>query len=204
MWYIVQADKNADLSIGFKKTIDRDSFIEHAITNRLPELINTSKAQAGEAYFIPAGLVHGGGKGLLIAEIQQTSDITYRIYDWDRKDSKGHSRELHIDMALDALDYTAKDNYKSIFDKKINELTQIVRCDYFTVNRLQFDKRFEKDYSLLDSFVIYMCIEGSFTIEYDGKSLEIPKGQTVLIPAKLEKLTLLPQPKAEILEIYVS
>jgi len=203
MWYIVQADANADLSIGFKETIDRDIFIEHAISNRLPELINTSKAKAGEAYLIPSGLVHGGGKGLLIAEIQQTSDITYRIYDWDRKDASGQSRELHVDMALDALDYSAKNNYQSIFNKKLNEPVQIATCEYFTVNRLEFDSSFDKDYTLLDSFVIYMCLEGSFTIEYEGKSQLISKGLTVLIPAKLEKLTLLPQPKAEILEIYV-
>ena len=140
---------------------------------------------------------------MLIAEIQQSSDITYRIYDWDRKDSEGNARELHVDMALDALDYTSKESYKSIFNNEINELTQIVRCDYFVVNRLVFDKPFEKDYSLLDSFVVYMCLNGDFTIEYDGKSLKIPKGQTVLIPAKLEKLTLVPLPQSEILEIYV-
>lgn len=203
MWYVVQADKDANLAIGFNRPIDRDEFIEYAVTNRLPELVNITKAQSGEAYLIPAGLVHGGGKGILMAEIQQTSDITYRIYDWDRKDADGQTRELHVDMALDALDYSSKNDYRSVFAKNINEPSTVASCDYFTVNRLEFDKAFDKDYSLLDSFVVYMCLDGEFSISYDGKLLDISKGQTVLIPAKLNILQLIPNKKAEILEVYV-
>jgi len=204
IWYIVQADKDAELSIGFNKSIDKDIFIENAITNRLPEIINTTKAQSDEAYFIPAGLVHGGGKGLLIAEIQQSSDVTYRIFDWNRKDSEGKARELHLDMALDALDYSSKNDYRSVFEKKLNEPSQVATCDYFTVNRLEFSKPFDKDYSLLDSFVVYMCLDGEFSISYnENESITILKGQTVLIPAKLDKLQLIPNKKAEILEVFV-
>ena len=203
LWYIADAEKDAELSIGFSKPVDRDTFIEHAISNHLPEIINTTSAKTGEAYFIPSGLVHGGGKGLLIAEIQQTSDITYRIYDWDRKDTEGKARDLHLDMALDALDYSTKSNYRTDFDKKTNEPTQVISCDFFTVNRLEFTKPMDKDYSLLDSFVIYMCLNGSFSIVYDGNNLTIRKGETVLIPAKLITLQLQPEPNAEILEIYI-
>ena len=203
LWYIADAEKDAELSIGFNKLVDRDTFIEHAITNRLPEIINTTSATTGEAYFIPSGLVHGGGKGLLIAEIQQTSDITYRIYDWERKDTEGKTRELHVDMALDALDYSTKSDYRTVFDKKTNEPTQVITCEFFTVNRLDFTKKVDKDYSLLDSFVIYMCLNGSFSIIYDNTNLTIKKGETVLIPAKLTSLQLQPEPSAEILEIYI-
>ena len=203
MWYVIQAEDDADLTVGFNKPIDRDTFIEYVVTNRLPELFNVSKTQSGDAYFIPAGLVHGGGKGLLIAEIQQTSDITYRIFDWDRKDADGNARDLHIDMALDALDYSSKSDYRSAFDKNINEPSQVVKCDYFAVNRLEFNNPFDKDYSLLDSFVIYICLNGEFFIQYDNLQFPVKKGQTVLIPAKLDKLQLIPTPQAEILEVYV-
>lgn len=204
MWYIVQADNDAEITVGFNKTIDKDIFIEHALTNRLQDIISTTKVKAGDAFYIPAGLVHGGGKGLLIAEIQQSSDVTYRIFDWNRTDIDGNKRELNLDMSLDALDYSSKADYRASFTKNINEPSQIISSDYFAINRLEFDQPFDKDYSLLDSFVIYMCINGSFSIETnENETVKISKGQTVLIPAKLDKVHLIPEPKAEILEIYI-
>lgn len=204
MWYIVEAEENANLALGFNKTIDKDTFIEYVTTGRLNELLNTEKVKKGDAFFIPAGLLHGGGKGLLLTEIQQTSDITYRVYDWDRIDTNGKKRDLHIDLALDALDYTSKSEYRSKFNNNLNELSSIVKCEYFATNILTFDKTCHKDYSLLDSFVVYMCIDGSFSIQWNDKdSLLISKGTSVLIPAKIDSLTLTPTDTATILEIYV-
>lgn len=203
MWYIVHAEEYSDIAIGFNRDIDRDTFIEFAVQNRLIELFNRPKVKTGDSFFLPAGLCHGGGKGLLIAEIQQSSDVTYRVYDWDRKDSEGKSRELHLDMALDVLDYSVgKDFYKKT-ENKNNCSQTIAACDYFVTNYINFDSGIIKDYSEIDSFVIYMCLGGKMEIHYSDVIVEISMGQTVLIPACIKILEIVPLQKTEMLEVYI-
>jgi len=204
MWYIVEAAEGAELISGFKKKIDQKTYLRHLQSKTLPDILNFEKVKAGDVFFVPAGRVHAIGPGILLAEIQQTSDITYRIYDWDRVDDKGNPRELHTDLALQAIDYNHYDNYRTDYKHDINQTAQIVDCKYFTTNLLDFDRTVEKDFHFIDSFVIYMCIEGGFDL-YHGENevVNIKKGESVLVPAVIRNITLVPETRSRILEIYI-
>ena len=203
MWYIVQAESNASLISGFNRDINKKIYIEYFNDKKLNEILNTEIVNAGDVFYIPSGRIHAIKPGILLAEIQQTSNITYRIFDWERKDKDGKERELHTDLALDAIDYNYYDNYKTHYKKKLNKTENLVNCKYFTTNFLKFDKTLEKDYSGIDSFIIYMCVEGSFTLDYLYDKLIIQQGETVLLPATLKELQLIPNETATLLEIYI-
>jgi len=164
MWYVIQADKGSKLQVGFNKQVDKDEYLEKLEDNQLTDILNFEEVKAGDVYFIPAGRVHAIGKGILLAEIQQTSDITYRIYDYDRRDKDGNPRELHTDLALDAIDFTLYPEYKTNYQPQINESSELVKCKYFTTNSLEINAVVEKDYNELDSFVIYIYIKGTVKI----------------------------------------
>ena len=205
MWYIINAEKDAQLISGFNKEINKKIYLKHLKNNTLTEILNFEKVKTGDVFFIPAGRVHATGKGILLSEIQQTSDVTYRIFDWNRKDANGKSRKLHTDLALDALDFTHYKDYKTKYTKKINESSNLIDFKYFTTNILEFDKEIEKDYNLLDSFVIYMCLEGSCSIRYnENDEIKITKGETVLLPAVLENIVLIPSEQTKLLEVYIT
>ncbi len=205
MWYIIQADENAELISGFNKKIDEKVYKKHLENKTLKEILNIEKVSKGDVFLIPAGRVHSICSGILLAEIQQTSDITYRIYDWDRKDAQGNHRELHTDLAIDAIDYNYYDNYKTIYKQKLNESSNIVDCNYFTTNILQFNKSISKDYNTIDSFVIYICLEGEYSISYATKEkLNVKKGETILLPAVLKQITLIPKANTKIIEVYIN
>lgn len=204
MWYILDHKKDAGLISGFSKPTSREEYVNHLSNKTLKSLLNKVDVQKGDAFFIPAGRVHAIGAGILLAEIQQTSDITYRIYDWDRVDSKGKSRELHTDLALDAIDYKYHNDIKTTYTDKENEAVNIAKCQYFTTNKLKLSKTIERDYIDKDSFVIYICCDGAFNLVYNGnEKLEISKGQTVLIPAVLKDIRIEPKPSTELLEVYI-
>ncbi|MCH4823197.1 class I mannose-6-phosphate isomerase [Gramella lutea] len=202
MWYVMQADEGSKLNIGFKKEIDKAEYLEHLENGKIVELLNFEKVEKGDAFFINTGKVHAIGGGVLLAEIQQTSDLTYRIYDWDRVDSKGNSRELHTELALDALDLKKKDDFKLDYKKDLNSSSMIASCEFFTTNFLPVEGNIEKDYSSLDSFVIYMCVDGEAIISIENNSEALKKGQTVLIPANTKKLNIEAK-NADLLEIYI-
>ena len=156
----------------------------------------------GDTFYIPTGRVHAIGSGVLLAEIQQTSNITYRIYDYDRVDSKtGEKRELHNDMAINVLDYEVHDNYKTSYDLKKNASSTLVHSPYFRTNILDIDATVEKDYTAIDSFVIYMCVEGSVAIISEGKTYMVNNGETLLLPASIKNVKLKAQ-DAKVLEVY--
>ncbi len=204
MWYIIDADENALINSGFNGEVTKEKYLKHAENGTLTELLHYDKVKPGDVFFIPAGRVHAIGKGILVAEIQQTSDVTYRIFDYNRKDDKGNLRELHTELAIDAIDFSYLDEYKTKYSVERNKSTEIVSCNYFTTNILEFDTRIEKDYFQLDSFVIYICLEGDFEIEYDEKTVPISKGETVLIPASLDAYQLNPlSEKVKMLEVYI-
>jgi mannose-6-phosphate isomerase len=205
MWYVMDANPGAQLISGFNKKMTKNEYAEHVNNKSLRSILNFHTVQKGDTFFIPAGRVHAIGAGLLIAEIQQTSDITYRIYDWDRIDASGKPRELHTDLALDAIDYAFTDDVKLSPAKTSNTPVQLASCKYFTTNRIVVDKPLERDYITIDSFIIYICCEGVFEIVYDdNQKTEVKKGETVLIPAILKDIQLNPKPGAEILEVYIS
>lgn len=204
MWYVLQADPGSKLQVGFNQQVDAEVYLEKLAKNQLTDILNFEEVAAGDTYFIPAGRVHAIGKGILLAEIQQTSDITYRIYDYDRRDSEGNPRELHTDLALDAIDFTIFPEYKTKAAVKANESVQLVQCPYFTTNVLQLTQVVEKDYNEQDSFVIFICLEGTVEIETESGSESITKGETILIPASIESVTLKPQDSTvKLLEVTI-
>ena len=202
MWYIMQADEGAEINIGFKKSISREEYLEHLNSGKITEILNFEKVKKGDSFFINTGKVHAIGAGVLLAEIQQTSDITYRIYDWDRVDSAGNSRELHTELALDAIDLDKKDDFKREFSRVENHATNIAACEYFTTNFLPVKGAVIKNYSHLDSFVIYMCVAGEADVSVSGNSEKLVQGQTLLIPAENSEVHITSE-GAELLEIFV-
>lgn len=204
MWYIIDAEKDALIYSGFNHEMDKNHYLQHAKNNDFISILNTFKSRPHEVYYLPAGRVHAIGGGNLLAEIQQTSDITYRIFDWNRLDDNGNERELHTEIAIDAIDFKKYNNYKIDFKAIKNQSSKIISNQYFQTNVIDLDKPIDKDYNLLDSFVIYMCIDGEFDVEYYEKErIRVSKGETVLIPAVIEQIRLFPVTQSRILEIFV-
>ena len=204
MWYIIDAEDGSFINSGFNQPVTKKKFLDFFSQGKLMDLLQFDEVFPDDVYFVPAGQVHSIGKGILLAEIQQTSDVSYRIYDFDRKDAKGDKRELHLDLAIDSINYDFKDDYKTHFTAQKNSSAELVCCDYFTTNILEFDKELDKDYNQIDSFIIYMNLEGDFLISYENGSELVKKGETVLIPASLEVLKLIPvSGEVKTLEIYI-
>jgi len=204
MWYVLQADEGSKLQSGFNQPVDQEKYLEKLGKAELTDILNFEEVTAGDVFFIPAGRVHAIGKGILLAEIQQTSDITYRIYDYDRRDNQGNPRELHTDLALDAIDYEQLPEYKTKYSTKPNESVELVSCQYFTTNLLEVSRFIEKDFNKLDSFVIYICFDGELNIETEAGSESIKKGETILLPASIENVILKPTTVlARLLEVYI-
>ena len=205
MWYIMQADKGAELNAGFNREVTKEEYVKAVADNTIQALLNIEPAAPGDVFFLPAGRVHYIGKGLLLAEIQQTSDTTYRIYDFDRVDATtGQKRELHTDLAVDAIDYQHYDHYKTQYEKTLNESVNAVTSDYFVTNVLNFDQEVTHDYTQIDSFVILICVAGALTIEAQGGySVPLTMGQCVLIPASNTTVTFVPDGDMTVLETYV-
>ncbi|MCK0132553.1 class I mannose-6-phosphate isomerase [Flavobacteriaceae bacterium F08102] len=204
MWYIVDVEPGGSLVVGFKKPTDRMTYLKHVEDKKLLDLLNVEEVQPGQVYFIPTGRIHAIGAGVLLAEIQQTSDITYRIYDWDRKDAHGNERELHTDLALEAIDYGVEKRYDTPYEKIRNKSSEIIDCQYFTTNIIPFDERVNFNHDDKDSFVIYLCVNGALTIHYgDGETEHLQKGETILMPASLKTFSFVPQGLTEVLEVYI-
>ncbi len=204
MWYIMQADENARLYSGFNRELNQKSYLGYFENHRIKEILNEEVARKNDVFYIPAGRIHALGPGILLAEIQQSSDTTYRIYDWDRIAADGKPRELHTAEALEALDFTFHNSYRTHYPSLPNQTNPVVETPYFSVNQLMLDQSLRKDYSDLDSFVIYLCVEGSATIESgDSRSL-LKTGEAMLIPAILEEIILHPSPKCKILESFIA
>ncbi len=203
MWYVIQANPDAEMIMGFKEEVSKEEYIRHLKENSLEEILNIEKVKRGDVFFIPAGRVHAIGKGILLAEIQQSSDITYRIYDWDRTDAKGNKRELHTELALEAIDFKVYDHYKTNYSTNKNTVVNLVSCPYFTTNLLDIDKEISRDFINIDSFVAYSCVEGSAHLYYEDGKITIEKGDAILIPAEIKSWKIEPGISAKLLEYYI-
>ncbi|MEN8857044.1 MAG: type I phosphomannose isomerase catalytic subunit [Flavobacteriaceae bacterium] len=203
MWYVMQADEKANLIVGFQKDVSQEEYIQHLENKSLTDILNIDEVAAGDVYFIPTGRVHAIGAGVLLAEIQQTSDITYRVYDWDRQDSEGNFRDLHIEEALEAIDYSSKPSYKTDYSKTQNISSEIVSCPYFTTNVLPINGDVSVNHSNKDSFVIYMCVKGSVCFAYKNQKEYLKMGETLLVPANLKEFTIASSVTSELLEVYI-
>ncbi|CAM1364624.1 Mannose-6-phosphate isomerase, type 1 [Tenacibaculum sediminilitoris] len=203
MWYVVQADEEASIIIGFKEDSNKEEYIKHLKSKSLLDILNIDEVKKGDVYFVPPGRVHAIGAGLLIAEIQQTSDLTYRIYDWDRKDIDGNYRELHTEKALKAISFSAENSYKTTYLKQENVANQVVTCPYFTTNILPVKGKKAIDLSKKDSFIIYMCVEGEVMFFHKNQQEIVRKGETILVPACIDKVEILSENSSELLETYI-
>lgn len=204
MWYVVKAEPEAFIYSGFKDKITPDQYVEKVANNTFTDTLQKHFVQEGDVYFIPAGRVHAIGRGCFVAEIQQTSNITYRIYDYNRKDANGNTRELHTELAKDAIDYTVYDSYKTDYTSIHNETNELVSCEYFTTNLLEIDKRFDKDISNIDSFIVYMCLDGTCELEDNKQNkISLQKGETILIPADTQQIAITTTSNAKLLETFV-
>lgn len=201
MWYIMDHDKDAEIIVGLKDRVKKKRVLASISKDNVYDIFNSKKVSKGEAYYIPAGQVHAIGAGVLAAEIQQTSDITYRVYDWDRKDARGLTRELHIDKAIKATKKKAASS-KIIDRSSFNKTAEIVNSNFFTTNSFKVYGSYIKDYSHLDSFVILMCTEGLATISVNGITEVVEKGQTVLLPAATKKAYVFSK-NAQFLEVFI-
>jgi mannose-6-phosphate isomerase len=200
MWYVMQADEGARIIVGFKHKSSADEYVQHLGDKNLIEILNEVPVKKGDVFFLETGTIHAIGAGIVIAEIQQTSDITYRIYDWDRVDANGKGRELHVQQALDAMNYNTTETQK-YYAQEPNKSNVMVDCPYFTTSFLPLDGNaaVSKDGN---SFTVYICTEGDFSVAFDEKKYDFSKGDTILIPAALK--TYLLTGKATLLEISIS
>ena len=200
MWYIMQADENARLILGFKEKSSAEEYVQNLNNKTLLTILDTKTVKQGEVYFLETGTVHAIGAGTLIAEIQQNSDITYRLYDFDRVDANGNLRYLHIDLALEAINYETVEAQKDYL-KKENVSNSLVDCRFFTTNIIPLNGEVKVKKSL-NSFTVYMCVDGSFEITINKETFQYCKGDTLLIPASLTDFQF--NGHASILEIYIS
>ena len=204
MWYVVQSDPDAKLIVGFNKDTTKEEYEDFLRKKEITKLLNFEKISKGDSYFIKAGRIHAIGAGSLIAEIQQTSDITYRVYDWDRKDSEGNERELHTDLALEALDFKADASFKLEYNEDNNKVNNLISGTYFTTSVIEVEDSFQRDYKDLDSFKILMCVEGNGTINTQGHSLSVSLGETILIPAVVKDVLIKSTTQTiKLLEVYI-
>jgi mannose-6-phosphate isomerase len=201
MWYVFQADKDSNLIVGFNQKMTPEKYLKHLNNKTLTQILNFDNVKEGDTYFVEVGRVHAIGAGVMVAEIQQTSDITYRVYDWDRVDADGNERELHNDLALDAFDFDMPDNFRVTYDKTLNQANEMVRCAYFTTNYLKINQSLKKENNH-GSFIIYMCVDGAAEIITDNFTETIKKGETILLPAAIENFEISSK-NATLLEVYV-
>ena len=204
MWYVVQADEKAHLMSGLSKEITPEEYAAKVADNTITDVLHDYDVHAGDVFFLPAGRIHSIGKGCFIAEIQQTSDITYRIYDFGRLGLDGKPRELHTELSKAAIDYTVLPDYKTSYQSIKNQENEIVSCKYFTTSLYELDKEVTKNMSGLDSFVIAICVEGSGSLaDSEGNAVSLRQGETVLIPACSRSFTLLPEGCMKVLTSYI-
>lgn len=201
MWYVMQADDDANLIVGFNQKVTPEKYLKHLEDKTLTDILNFDKVKKGDTYFIEVGRVHAIGAGVMLAEIQQTSDITYRVYDWDRVDADGNERDLHNDLAIDAIDFNMKSDYSISYDEAKNKSNPMVSCQYFTTNFIKLDSELQKENNN-DSFMIYICVEGSAQIMTKNSSETLKEGETILLPASIKNYVLKAS-EAELLEVYV-
>lgn len=204
MWYVLDAEKGSKIISGFNQKISKDDYVKRVNECTLPDVLDCLTTIPGDTFFIPTGRIHALGAGVVLAEVQQASDITYRIYDYDRKDKNGKTRELHTELALESIDFSVNRNLKKHIEPIPNKPTEIISCPYFTTNILSIQDIQHFDLSERDCFTIYICVEGYGTLNYKGHSEIIKMGETLLLPAILNNFTLIPSSKNfKVLEVFI-
>ena len=204
MWYVVDAAPGAKLYNGLKKAISPEELAARAADGSITDVLACYEVHPGDVFFIPAGRIHSICSGCFIAEIQQTSDLTYRIYDYGRPGLDGKPRQLHLEQAKEAVDYQVYDHYRTEYTPVKDEEVVLISCPYFTTSVLDLTLPFAKDLSELDSFYTVMCLSGSGTLEVDGEETDIRQGETVLIPADADDVCFIPEDGMKLLTSFIS
>jgi mannose-6-phosphate isomerase len=202
MWYVIQADPGATLIAGFNRPVSAALCRERFECGRVDDILNRHAVAAGDLFFLPAGRVHAIGKGVLIAEIQQASDVTYRIHDYDRVDANGRRRALDTDNAIAALDVGADQDCRLAYQEILNAPARLVQCEHFTTDILACSETVVRNYAF-DSFVIHVCVHGAYTIDYGRGRLDVRMGDCVLIPAAIESVNLETESGFKLLECFI-
>jgi mannose-6-phosphate isomerase len=203
MWYVIDTKPGASNLHRLQEKDHKEEYLEYLGSKKLIDLINVTPVRTGDVFFIPAGLVHAIGGGVLLTEIQQTSDVTYRIYDWDRVDGSGRPREMHTSLALDAINFSFDSTNLIRTVPELNRTVLLAESQYFHTSLITFDRPIIKDYSLTDSFIIYICTQSMAVVECNGHSEEIKAGETILIPASADSVAIIPRGTATLLEVFV-
>ena len=201
MWYVMESAADAKLYNGLKMKITPDEYKQMVAEDTICDALAQYAVKDGDCFFIPAGRIHAIGAGCYLAEIQQTSDVTYRIYDYKRKDKDGNYRQLHTQEASECIDYCVKDDYRQQYEPKKNESQLLVECPYFNTAVYDLDEPMEIDYSELDSFVILIGLKGEGALNIDGEDVSFKAGESILIPATAERVAV--SGSIKFLETYV-
>jgi mannose-6-phosphate isomerase len=198
------ADESAEIIVGFNQELDKDVYLQKLEEGKILEVMNATKTSSGDVFHIPTGRVHAIGAGVLLAEIQQTSDITYRIYDYNRIDKKtGKTRDLHNELAIDVIDFKVQESYKTKYTNTPNQRNTMVHTPYFKTNIINLNKTKALDYSKTDSFIIHMCTNGKYSLEYQKEEYILQKGECIVIPAAIDHIIAEPKNTCEFLEVYL-
>ena len=203
MWYILQAEKEASLICGFNQKIDKEKYIEHLKNKTLTSILNIENVKAEDSFFLPPGRIHAIGGGILLLEIQQSSNVTYRIYDWDRVNNKGRGRALHTELALDAIDWSHSTSRRIPYQLLINNTQSLVDCAYFKTSVIYAQEPIHFNYSNRDSFTIYVVVQGEGKLHFSNRHVNFSFGDTFLLPANLPAFKLIPSKTVKIIETYI-
>lgn len=203
MWYILSCEEGAYIYLGFNKRVTKEEYEKHVENSTIEQILNKIEVKKGDVYYVPSGVIHTIGEGIVIIEIQQASDITYRIYDWDRVDEDGEYRDTHTQLALDAIKFGNRFDSDNCITPvfKENEVVKLHKCEYFTSNVIEISGELVRDLAPIDSFAIYIAIDGDMTIDYPEGSIDILLGESVVIPAIINDVTL--RGKGKVIEVYV-
>lgn len=199
MWYVVASKPGAQLISGFAKQITADDYKPLLDSGKFLETLGVHKVKPGDVFFMPAGRIHAIGRGIMVAEIQQTSDITYRVYDYNRRDAQGRERELHVDAAREAINFDDLDSGKKLYALRHNKRVQVVDCQYFLTGIILVYGDSVRDYSTLDNCVILMCVRGAVTVENE----QLACGETMLVPAVMKHIVVHSDQRSTVLEILI-
>ena len=201
MWYVMAAEKNAELIIGLNEGVDKDEFETHLNNESLEEILHKVQVEKGDAVYIPAGRVHAIGAGIVLAEIQQTSDVTYRIYDYNRIDKDGKKRELNTDLALQAIDFNPIEEIKTPYDSTENQFNNLIQTPYFNTEIFNGDRKIQINEN--DEMRIYICTEGKIQFQTEENSTELNQYESLLMPAEIDSFQIIPQENSTLIEVRV-
>ncbi|MDT8416018.1 MAG: type I phosphomannose isomerase catalytic subunit [Flavobacteriaceae bacterium] len=202
MWYVMQAASDAKLIVGFNQTVSKELYQQKLSKNKLTDLMNYEHVQTGDTFFIKTGTIHAIGAGVLLAEIQQTSDITYRVYDFDRKDANGNTRALHTQEALEAINFSGEKDFLVDYTRASDKPNKMVTCPYFTTLYREIDSAIHIDLGQRDSFTIFLVVSGQVAFAFDNQQEILQTGEVILVPARVKNFNAKGD-NAKVLEVFV-